>query len=36
LILVDTKRHVRAFCDGTDPKSVDQFMKDVERLLKEF
>lgn len=35
LILVDTKRHVRAFCDGTDPKSVDQFMKDIDRLLKE-
>jgi protein SCO1/2 len=35
LILVDTKRRVRAFCDGTDPKSVDQFMEDVTRLLKE-
>ena len=35
LILVDTKRRVRAFCDGTDPKSVDQFMEDVARLLKE-
>lgn len=35
LILVDTQRRVRAFCDGTDPKSVDQFMEDVDRLLKE-
>lgn len=35
LILVDKNRHVRAFCDGTDPKSVDQFMLDVERLLEE-
>ena len=35
LILVDKQRRVRAFCDGTDPKSVDQFMVDVERLLKE-
>lgn len=35
LILVDTKRRVRAFCDGTDPESVDKFMIDVERLLKE-
>ncbi len=34
LILVDSKRHVRAFCDGTDPKSVDQFMKDIDLLLK--
>jgi protein SCO1/2 len=35
LILVDPKRHVRAFADGTDPKAVDQFMIDIERLLKE-
>lgn len=35
LILVDKNRHVRAFCDGTDAKAVDQFMKDIERLLKE-
>ncbi len=34
LILVDSRRHVRAFCDGTDPKSVDQFMKDIDLLLK--
>ncbi|MFN0033923.1 MAG: SCO family protein [Saprospiraceae bacterium] len=35
LILVDKNRHVRAFCDGTDAKDVDQFMKDIEILLKE-
>lgn len=35
LILVDTRRHVRAFCDGTDPKSVNQFMKDIDLLLEE-
>jgi len=35
LILVDRNRHVRAFCDGTDPESVDQFIKDVNRLLEE-
>ncbi|MFN4081185.1 MAG: SCO family protein [Saprospiraceae bacterium] len=35
LILVDPKRHVRAFCDGTDAKEVDRFIKDVEKLLKE-
>ena len=34
LILVDTKRRVRAFCDGTDSKSVDQFMKDIDLLLR--
>ncbi len=34
LILVDTRRRVRAFCDGTDPKSVDQFMKDIDLLLR--
>ena len=36
LILVDKNRHVRAFCDGTDPESVDKFMKDIERLLEEY
>jgi len=35
LILVDKNRHVRSFCDGTDPKSVDRFMKDISLLLKE-
>lgn len=35
LILVDEQRHVRSFCDGTDPASVDQFMKDIQCLLDE-
>ncbi len=35
LILVDKKRRVRSFCDGTDAKQVDRFMKDIETLLKE-
>lgn len=35
LILVDKKRHVRSFCDGTDSEDVDRFMRDIERLLKE-
>ncbi len=35
LILVDQNRHVRAFCDGTDERSVDQFMKDIRKLLAE-
>ncbi len=35
IILVDTKGHIRSFCDGTDPESVDQFMKDIDRLLAE-
>ena len=34
LILVDKKRRVRSFCDGTDAKDVDRFMKDVQTLLK--
>ena len=36
IILVDTKRHVRAFCEGTDPKSVTSFMDDVDKLLAEY
>ncbi len=36
LILVDKSRHVRSFCNGTDPKSVDRFMRDIALLLKEY
>lgn len=32
-ILVDKNRYVRSFCDGTDPESVDQFMRDIDALL---
>lgn len=35
LILVDTDGHIRSFCDGTDPESVDKFIKDIEKLLRE-
>jgi protein SCO1/2 len=34
-ILVDPNRHIRSFCDGTDPADVDRFMADIENLLKE-
>lgn len=35
IILVDKNRHVRSFCDGTDAKDVDRFMKDIDLLLAE-
>lgn len=35
LILVDARGRVRSFCDGTDERSVDQFMRDIECLLRE-
>jgi len=35
IILVDPQRHVRSFCDGTDPDSVTKFMKDIKQLLRE-
>jgi protein SCO1 len=35
LILVDKKRRVRSFCDGTDAEDVDRFIRDIEKLLKE-
>ena len=35
LILVDADRHVRAFCDGTNPEEVDRFILDIEKLLVE-
>ncbi len=34
-VLVDTKKRIRSFCDGTDPNSVDKFMKDIDLLLDE-
>ena len=36
IILVDTKRHVRSFAEGTDPKDVDRFLKDIDKLLREY
>ena len=36
ILLVDTKGHLRAFCDGTDPEDVDDFMKDIDILMKEY
>ena len=35
MILVDKNRHVRSFCDGTNAESVDKFMMDIDRLLRE-
>jgi protein SCO1/2 len=35
IVLVDANRHVRAYANGTDPESVDDFMNDIERLLTE-
>jgi protein SCO1/2 len=32
-ILVDKDRHIRSFCNGTDPESVDDFMEDIDWLL---
>lgn len=34
-ILVDTNGHIRSFCQGTDPEEVADFMKDIQKLLKE-
>lgn len=36
IILVDTKRHVRSFAEGTDPEDVDRFLKDIDKLLREY
>lgn len=35
LILVDTKGHIRSFCEGTDPESVDGLIRDIKKLLRE-
>lgn len=34
IILVDDKRRVRSFADGTDPESVDRLIADMEKLLR--
>ena len=34
IILVDKSRHIRAYCNGTDPVDVDRFIKNVALLLK--
>lgn len=36
IILTDTHRHIRAFAEGTDPEDVDQFLKDIDKLLAEY
>ena len=36
IILVDTRGHVRAFTEGTISEDVDDFMIDINRLLKEY
>lgn len=36
IILVDTKRHIRAFAEGTDPEDVDLFMRKIDNLLSEY
>ncbi len=35
LLLVDEERHIRAFCEGTDEEDVDEFIKDIKKLLSE-
>jgi protein SCO1/2 len=35
IILVDKSRHVRGFCEGTDPESVTAFFDTVDALLNE-
>jgi protein SCO1/2 len=35
IIMIDKNRHVRGFCEGTDPESVTAFFKTVDRLLVE-
>ncbi|HET8886659.1 MAG TPA: SCO family protein [Salinimicrobium sp.] len=34
-ILVDTKKRIRGFYDGTDPEAIDQLLDDIQVLKKE-
>ncbi len=33
LLLIDSERHIRAYCNGTDEAEVDDFMKKIDQLL---
>lgn len=35
LILLDKNRHIRGFCEGTDPNSVTAFFQTIDQLLRE-
>lgn len=35
IILIDQNRHVRGFCEGTDPESVTAFFSTIDQLLAE-
>jgi len=35
IILIDKDRHLRAYCDGTNPEEVDEFMIKIDFLLNE-
>ncbi len=35
IILLDKNRHIRGFCEGTDPESVTAFFATVDKLLAE-
>lgn len=35
ILLVDKDRHIRSFCEGTDPDSVTKFFNDIDQLLDE-
>ncbi len=36
ILLVDSKGHIRAFAEGTDPDDVTVFFKDIDKLLAEY
>ncbi len=36
LILVDKNRHIRSFCEGTIEEDVNEFMKDIDKLLETY
>lgn len=36
IILVDTRRHIRSFAEGTEPDDVTRLLKDIQTLLDEY
>ena len=36
ILLIDKNRNIRAFADGTEPKEVDAFMDNIDKLLSDY
>jgi protein SCO1/2 len=35
-VLIDKKKQIRGFYDGTDPKAIDKLLADISHLKQEY